>query len=152
MRAVCWNCFCVGLLLCGSASAADNVSPIRSHEPMRPLPTKSDRPLGTGPTFYVDPVNGMDRNDGAKQTPWKTVTHGAKQLKPGDTLCLRDGSYFESVTVAAVGTAEKPITIRSAPGELAILDAGLREFLEAPASAWEPVSGGTKDEFRSTKT
>jgi hypothetical protein len=50
-----------------------------------------------------------------------------------------------------VGTAEKPITIRAFPGELAILDAGLREFEDDPASAWEPVAGGAKDEFRSTR-
>lgn len=142
MRALCWRVLCVGLLVCGSASA-NNIEPlIRSHEPMRPLPTKSDRPLGTGPTYFVEPVNGMDRNDGTKPAPWKTINHAVQQLKSGDTLCLRGGTYFESVTVAALGTAEKPITIRAFPGEVAVLDAGLREFLEAPTGVWEPAPGG----------
>lgn len=153
MRTLCWKAVFLGLLFCGSASA-NNIepSPIRSHEPMRPLPAKSVRPLSMGPMFYVDPVQGMDRNDGTKQAPWKTINHAARQLKPGDTLCLRGGTYFESVTVAVLGTAEKPITIRAFPGELAILDAGLREFLEDPTGAWEPAPSGAKDEFRSTRT
>src|SRR5262249_16446002 len=47
------------------------------------------------------------------------------------------------------GTAKAPITIRSAPGELAIIDGGLRELEEAPATSWEPVKDGAPGEFRS---
>src|SRR5262249_4095662 len=47
--------------------------------------------------------------------------------------------------------AEMPITIRSYPGELAIIDAGIREFYEDPANAWEPVPG-SDGEYRSKKT
>jgi hypothetical protein len=72
-------------------------------------------------------------------------------LKPGDTLYLRGGTYHETITTKASGTADRPVTVRSCPGELAILDGGLREFLEAPASAWEPVRGGAQGEFRSVK-
>jgi hypothetical protein len=49
------------------------------------------------------------------------------------------------------GTAEKPITIRSYPGELAVLDGGFREFYEHPANAWEPYPQGAEGEFRSTR-
>lgn len=125
---------------------------IRSHPPMRALPVGSQRSLASGPTYFVDAAKGSDRNDGSAVAPWKTLQHGVQQLKPGDTLCLRGGIYFESVSIARLGTADKPITIRAYPGELAILDAGLREFQEEPATAWEPVSGGAKDEFRSTRT
>lgn len=119
---------------------------------MRPLPVASKRPMEKGPAYYVDPVRGADQNAGTDKTPWKTIARAIKELKPGDTLYLRGGTYFESVTVAILGTVEKPITIRSFPGELAILDAGLREFLEEPQNAWEPMPGGAKDEFRSTRT
>jgi hypothetical protein len=124
---------------------------IVSHPPMRPLPSASNRPLAKGPSYFVDPVKGADAQNGSEQKPWKTVTHAVKQLKPGDTLYLRGGTYYESVTVAVSGTADRPITIRSYPGELAILDGGLREFYEAPATAWEPVPGGAEGEYRSTK-
>jgi hypothetical protein len=134
-----------------SAVSAEKLGMVRSHPPMRTLPTASNRPLEKAPAHYVDPIRGADQNPGSDKAPWKTITHAVKQLKPGDTLLLRGGTYYESVIVAVVGTAEKPITIRAFPGELAILDAGLREFEDDPASAWEPVAGGAKDEFRSTR-
>ncbi|MCE9532572.1 MAG: hypothetical protein K8T89_15855, partial [Planctomycetes bacterium] len=83
--------------------------------------------------------------------PWKTLHHSLKQLKPGETLYLRGGIYYENCVLSMVGTVEKPITIRSYPGELAVIDGGLREFHEDPAHAWEPVPQGAPDEFRSTK-
>ncbi len=139
-------------ILVASTFANDEPQTIRSHPPMRPLPVASQRTLSDGPTKFVDAAKGMDRNDGSQPTPWKTINHAVGQLQPGDTLVLRGGSYYESVLVAVAGTAEKPITIRAFPGELAILDAGLREFLEDPVGAWEPLPGSAKEEFRSTKT
>jgi len=147
--------FVYGFLLVGvlvASTFANEPAPHGSHSPMRPLPTASKRPLQAGSIRFVDAGQGADQNDGTQTAPWKTINHAVRQLKPGDTLCLRGGTYFESVTIAAVGTAEKPISIRAFPGELAILDAGLPEFLEDPATAWEPVPNGAKDEFRSTQT
>jgi hypothetical protein len=124
----------------------------RSHPPMRPLPVATQRAMPEGPAYFVDASRGDDSNEGSQQKPWRTLARAVKGLRPGNTLLLRAGIYFESVVIDAIGTAEKPITIRVFPGELAILDAGLREFQEAPASAWEPVPNGAKDEFQSTRT
>jgi hypothetical protein len=128
----------------------------RSHPPQRLLPKPSNRPLADGPHFYIDPIRGDDRNEGTQQKPWKTINHAVKQrqggrLKAGDTLVLRKGTFYEGVTVTVRGTAEKPITIRAYPGELAIIDGGLREFYEQPAEAWEPVPD-SESEFRSVKS
>ena len=76
----------------------------------------------------------------------------AKQLKPGDTLVLHGGTYYEHLAPTKSGTEQAPITIRSYPGELAILDGGIREFYDDPAHAWEPFSQGAEGEFRSTKS
>src|SRR6266545_4765799 len=145
--------FAVGIVL-GVSNGSTSAGEIkyRSHPPMRPLPVPSKRPLDKGPAYFVDPGKGNDKQNGAQTTPWKTVSHAVKQLKPGDTLYLRGGTYYESVTVAVSGTAEKPITIRSFPGELAILDGGIRDFYEDPASAWEPYPQGGEGEFRSKKS
>ena len=136
-------------LFLGAASLI--ASPL-SHAPMRPLPEPSTRPLPADSVRFVDAAKGDDTHDGSKERPWKSLAHAVRQLKPGDTLSLRGGSYYEGVSVSAAGTAEKPITIRSHPGELAIIDSGIREFFESPATAWEPAPGGAKGEFRSTKT
>jgi len=123
-----------------------------SHAPMRPLPVASDRPLAAGPAYYVDPMHGEAAGDGSPKKPWRTIEAAVKRLRPGDTLYLHGGTYFESVTIAVTGTEQAPITIRSAPGELAIIDGGLREFEDTPSTAWEPVPGGAAGEFRSVHT
>lgn len=118
-----------------------------SHAPMRPLPTPSSRPLASGPAKYVDAARGDDAANGAKTAPWKTLAASLKKLKPGDTLYLRGGTYFEAVTVELEGTAQAPITIRAMPGEVAIIDASIPDFQRAPAKAWEATT--TPGEYRS---
>jgi hypothetical protein len=138
------------LVLCLVASRSLAVAgPPASHPPMRPLPVASDRPLAAGPAYHVDPVHGTAAGDGSAKQPWKMIEAAVARLKAGDTLYLHGGTYFESVTLGLAGTAKAPITIRGAPGELAILDGGLREFEEAPKTAWEPVKGGAPGELRS---
>lgn len=144
------------VLVCYGASApltiAADEAKYQSHPPMRPLPVVSKRPLAKGPVRFVDPLKGSDRQDGTETSPWKTVAHAVQRLQAGDTLYLRGGTYYESVIVARVGSADKPITIRAYPGELAILDGGIREFHDDPAHAWEPTPQGADGEFRSTRT
>jgi hypothetical protein len=141
--------FC--LFIAQPVAAGAGQAKFASHPPLRSLPAASTRPLARGPACFVDAAKGDDKQDGSQGKPWKTLAHAISNLQPGDTLYLRGGTYYESVVVALAGTAEKPITIRAFPGELAILDAGLREFVEDPATAWEPAPGGTEAEYRSTK-
>ncbi len=123
----------------------------RSHPPIRPLPTAMDRPLAAGPKLFVDAARGDDANDGTAKAPWKSLAHALRRLKPGDTLYLRGGIYHEKAFLSRSGTAEAPITIASHPGELAIIDGGLPEFLNSPATSWEPFKGGADGEFVSTR-
>ena len=123
-----------------------------SHPPMRPLPVAIKAPLTAGPKHIVDSARGDDAGAGSESAPWKTLAHALRNLKPGDTLYLRGGTFYEKVALTRSGTAEAPITIASFPGELAIIDGGLREFSESPAKSWEPFAGGAEGEFVSTKT
>lgn len=124
----------------------------QSHGPMRPLPTAASGSLTSGSRLFVDANRGDDGNSGAEQTPWKTLAHALRRLKAGDTLYLRGGTYYEKVSLSRSGTAEAPITISSYPGEIAVIDGGLREFVESPAACWEPFAGGAEGEFVSTKS
>jgi hypothetical protein len=74
------------------------------------------KPAHTPTTYYVSP-SGSDSAPGTLTQPFATVQHGVNQLYAGDTLTLRAGNYHESVTVAASGTANAPITIAAYPGE-----------------------------------
>src|SRR5262245_7132317 len=82
-----------------------------SHPPMRPLPAAWKGPLAKGTTYFVDAGKGDDKNDGSQAKPWKTLQHGVKRLKPGETLYLRGGTYYEKVSLTRSGTPEAPITI-----------------------------------------
>ncbi len=124
----------------------------QSHGPMRPLPTASTEPLARGPKVFVDAKRGDDANSGAEEAPWRTLAHALRRLRPGDTLYLRGGTYYEKVSLSRSGTAEAPITIASYPSEIAVVDGGLREFLENPETSWEPAASGAEGEFISTKT
>lgn len=153
-----WLVGVVGLALVGAAMGAFGlpsaaaVPVVHSHPPMRPLPTPSNRPLTDGSRLFVDAARGDDGNEGTAQAPWKTLAYALRRLKPGDTLYLRGGTYHEKVSLNRSGTAEAPITIASHPGELAVIDGGLREFHDSPTTAWKPVPDGAEGEFVSTRT
>jgi hypothetical protein len=133
------------------AHAAADAAEFRSHPPLRPLPTPSQRPLAPGPARFVDAAKGNDANDGSEKAPWQTVNHALRHVVAGDTLYLRGGTYFENVYCAIAGTPDKPITIRSYPNELAVIDGSLPEFQTDPAKAWEPVADGVAGEYRSPR-
>jgi len=119
--------------------------------PTRPLPSPSNRPLPDSHVVYVDATRGDDDHAGSRDQPFRTLARAARDLKPGDTVCLRGGVHYGHVIVASRGAADQPITVRSFPGELAILDGGLREFVDDPGSAWEVCPDGVAGEFRSAK-
>ena len=119
---------------------------------MRPLPVAGKRELAAEGRKFVDAAKGDDAAAGTERAPWKTLAHALRQLKPGDTLYLRGGTYYEKVALTRSGVVRAPITICSYPGEIAVLDGGLREFAESPATSWEPFSGGAEGEYVSTRT
>lgn len=147
----CLSILSVAVLVFGRLDQSEAGETWRSHAPMRPLAKPSGRPLAEGPARFVDAIKGSDAADGSRASPWKTLGHAVGRLRAGETLYLRAGVYYEHVVVSLRGTAERPITIRSFPGELAVLDGGLREFFETPDKAWEPCPDGVAGEYRSTR-
>lgn len=139
-------------LLLSTSGGVFGAEKFLSHPPMRPLPKASQRPMDQGPAYFVNAENGNNAADGSQQKPWRTINHALRQLKPGDTLYLRGGRYYEHVVVPKSGSEGQPITIRSYPGELAIIDGGQREFFEDPQGSWQPNPDGAEHEFVSTQT
>lgn len=144
--------FALAALFGASAAFAADV---KSHPPLRqnPKPGPGIITLKLPDTArVVHPTQGDDKNEGKQKTPWKTIKHALTQLKPGQTLYLHGGTYYENVYVALAGRPDAPITITSMPGELAVIDGGLKEFFDAPQDAWEPEPKGAPNEFRSKRT
>jgi hypothetical protein len=91
-----------------------------------------------GDAYVVSPA-GSDVNPGTEARPWRTVSAAVERLRPGDTLLVREGTYFERPDITVSGTAAAPITIQSYPGERAVIDSGADEPQTAGNQAWELV-------------
>jgi hypothetical protein len=76
---------------------------------------------GVGNEWYVSPKGRTD-GSGTQASPWDLATalRGA-HVRPGDTILLRGGVYRGPFESALTGTSEAPITVRSYPGERAVL-------------------------------
>ncbi len=76
--------------------------------------------------IYVSAEAGDDeRGKGTQTNPWKTIAKGIVELgKDGkDTLLIRAGSYYVpgEIQMRRSGSAERPLVIRSFPGERVVL-------------------------------
>ena len=78
----------------------------------------------SGRQLYIS-MAGSNANPGTKTRPFRTLQYAADMAKPGDTIDVRGGTYCQRLAVTHSGSAtDGYITIRSAPGETAILDGG----------------------------
>jgi Putative Ig domain/Right handed beta helix region len=96
--------------------------------------------------LYVSPT-GSDANNGTQAAPWQTVQHAFSTVQPGQTVCLRAGTYAMvtggtySQTLNVSGTATQRIVVTNYPGEVAIIHGSTRvngayaTFQGTPATA-----------------
>ncbi len=80
---------------------------------------KETTAAAAGSQVYYVATDGNDSNPGTDASPFQTVARGVSQLKPGDTLYIKSGTYIQSepLTISQSGTASAPITISTAPGQ-----------------------------------
>ena len=79
-------------------------------------------------------TTGDDDDDGSWQSPWRHVQHAVDNANPGDTVCVRGGSYNEVVTLRQGGTPDAgDLVLRSVPGETATIDGS---GLDVPDGQW----------------
>jgi hypothetical protein len=105
---------------------------------------------GSGVGTYYVAVGGSNEAPGTKGQPWATIGHAVEQLRPGDTLFVRGGTYFERPEINVSGTAAAPITIQAYPGEFPVIDSGPPAFHTVGNQDWELVDEVT-GEWRSVK-
>lgn len=78
-----------------------------------------------GKVFFAAP-NGLPTNNGSQSSPWDLQTAIANRsgvVTAGDTIYLRGGVYKGVFISTLVGAPGSPITVRSMPGEWAVIDA-----------------------------
>lgn len=71
--------------------------------------------------FFVSP-NGNNSNSGSISSPWKDIQYGINNLRPGQTLNIREGSYSEKIDLSVSGSKNSPITIKAYENEDVIID------------------------------
>ncbi len=92
--------------------------------------------LSQAATYYVS-EQGSDSNPGTQSSPWKSVNYASGQARPGDTIYVRGGTYYEEVRTYASGTASGRITFKAYPGETPIIDG------TAAVTGWQRCSSST---------
>lgn len=76
-----------------------------------------------GDTYHVAQNNPQadNANPGSMSRPWKSISHAADVLVPGDTVIVHAGVYREYVQPGRSGEPGRPITYSAAPGERVVI-------------------------------
>ena len=85
------------------------------------IPGTSIAASGSATCSRYASTTGRDTGAGSVQDPYRTVQWLMDHLAASETGCLRGGTYVEPVTIGRGGTPGSPITLKSAPGETAVL-------------------------------
>lgn len=86
-----------------------------------PGPGPGSPPSSVESVRFVAP-SGSDKGAGTEQDPWRTLEFALEQMRAGQTLYVRGGTYDEDVEPdLARGTRTSRIVVRNAPGERAVV-------------------------------
>lgn len=84
-------------------------------------------PAAIGEKYYVSPT-GSDKNSGSKASPWRNIQKAADNVRPGDTVIVKDGIYTDAnrdgyvVLLRRSGTSSNWITFKAESKWGAVLD------------------------------
>ncbi len=92
-------------------------------------------------TYYMA-TDGSDRNSGSATSPLATLAGAGRFLQGGDTLLLKDGTYYGGITVGVSGSSGKPVTIKAENDGGAIVDGqSQRDPLKISSKSYVNVEG-----------
>jgi len=80
--------------------------------------------LSGSPSTYFVSLGGNDSNPGSETQPFATIQKAVDVAVAGDTVFVRGGTYSltATISISKSGTTEACYTLKSYPGERAILD------------------------------
>ncbi|MFA4817193.1 MAG: right-handed parallel beta-helix repeat-containing protein [Parcubacteria group bacterium] len=91
-------------------------------------------------TFYVA-TNGNNNNSGTEAQPWVTIQKAADTMVAGDTVIVKEGTYYEMVTMKNSGSPGSYITYQAYPGHTVIIDGQNTRYEAIIAKSYSKVSG-----------
>ena len=103
--------------------------------------------LHPGGTYYVSTRGNDEANGRSWEAAWRSIAHGIRQLKAGDTLLIDEGEYREpaiaiNTVTPQVGAPGRPIRIMAAPRQRVIVTGAtaVSSFRKAPGAAYTYVA------------
>jgi hypothetical protein len=93
-----------------------------------------------GAEYFVLP-SGNDAHAGSAAAPFKTISRGLFELKPGDTLTIGPGAYRESCELSVKGTESLPVLIRGAGDPAPSVEAAGEDAFVIRDSTYVTVEG-----------
>ena len=92
--------------------------PLIIPEPERPAqaPAPAEDAAAAAATRVISP-SGDDDARGTTDAPWRTLAHAAAEVRPGDTVRVRPGSY-QSFVLEQSGEPDRPIRFLAEPGTI----------------------------------
>lgn len=116
----------LGIAGCNTTTSNPTTDPATTPTPTQTathrLTESSTETTPTSPnTIFVAP-DGTDSNSGAKDAPVATIQTAIKLAKPGQTVHVNPGHYYETVETIRDGKPGKPITLTGPPN--AVLHGG----------------------------
>ncbi|MCE9615587.1 MAG: right-handed parallel beta-helix repeat-containing protein [Lentisphaerae bacterium] len=92
-------------------------------------------------SLYVS-LSGDDSHPGTIAQPFRTVAHAFATVRPGESIVIRGGTYYEGdLVMSGKARPTEPIVIQAYPGERVILNGANPDALD-PA-AWTREADGT---------
>lgn len=102
--------------------------------------TETSREQAVPVVRYVSTA-GSDSAAGTEDAPWKTIQRAVDSGGAGVTVLVRGGVYNERVTLGKGGSPKGFMTLRSYPGERAVLDGTALPDPESSPSAMIMIDG-----------
>lgn len=128
-----------------------SASALAAADEQRFSPEHSRSAVAATPSFsrvlWVSP-SGQDTAAGTEVAPFRTVAKALSQVKPGEAIFLKSGTYSERLRLEEKGgSASAPLTLKAAPGATPIFKGGTGSrtaLLDVRGAYWH-VEGLTLD-------
>jgi hypothetical protein len=92
-------------------------------------------------SYYVDSRRGSDVNPGTLNAPWAKIAKANSNLKAGDTVYIRAGTYVETIRPANSGKSGNYITYEAYDGEGVIIGGAILQGADLHDRSWIKIKG-----------
>jgi hypothetical protein len=125
-------------LLAAAVAVAVAVAPVQGQSAPPPAGWSDRVPRVEGARHHFVSPDGKAGNGGTKEAPWDLASAfaGRDEVKPGDVVWVRGGTYKGSHELKLAGREGAPIHVRAYPGERATLLDGTLLIVSPASHVW----------------